>query len=107
LSNNKILISTTFATLIQTLEIAPEIVKLIHNIPSAKDGEQYKDNDNYNVIKYLEGNKGRILYLAEKDYECLVEMLTNNAIDIATAPSSSSTSTLKLPSHSSLTFKSI
>jgi hypothetical protein len=47
-------------------------------------------------------NKDRILDLSEKIYENLVEVLTDNTIDAA-APSSS-TSTLQLPSHSSLTF---
>ena len=41
--------------------------------------------------------------MAEKHYENLVEALTDNTIDTAAAPSSS-TSTLQLPSHSSLTF---
>jgi hypothetical protein len=62
-----------------------------------------KDNNN-NIIKYIEANKDRILNLGEKNYENLVEALTDNTIDAA-APSSS-TSTLQLPSHSSLTFPS-
>ncbi len=38
-----------------------------------------KDN-NINITKYLEFNKDRILDLAEKNYENLVEALTNDAI---------------------------
>jgi hypothetical protein len=82
LSDNKILISVSFAALIQTFKNDPEMVKLIHNISIANDGEQ-NDNNN-NVIKYLEFNKDRILDLAKKNYENLVHTLTNNAIDSAT-----------------------
>jgi hypothetical protein len=56
LSNNKELISISFAALIQTLKDDPELVKLIQNIPNANDGEQHKD-DNNNITKYLESNK--------------------------------------------------
>jgi hypothetical protein len=38
------------------------LVKLIHNIPSANDSEQNKDNNNNNnIIKYLEFNKDSLL----------------------------------------------
>jgi hypothetical protein len=77
LSENKKLISTAFTALIQTLKTDPEMVKLIQNMPSANDG---KHNDN-NIAKYIESNKDKILDLAEKHYENLVEALTNNAID--------------------------
>ena len=80
------------------------MVKLIQNIQSANDGKQYKDNnDNYNnnITKYLESNKDSILGLAEKNYENLVEILTNNSIANA-----SSNPTLSLPSSSS-TFQSL
>jgi hypothetical protein len=98
LSENKKLISISFTTLILTLKADPEMVKLIQNMPSANDGEQHKD-DNNNIIKYLESNRDSILGLAEKNYENLVEALTNNAIDNAGA-SSSFSSTLSLPSSS-------
>jgi hypothetical protein len=39
LSDNKILISTAFAALIQTIKADPQMGKLIQNIPSANDGE--------------------------------------------------------------------
>ena len=58
------------------------MVKLIQNIPSANDGEQHKDNNN-NITNYLEANKDTILAFAEKNYENLVETLTNNAISSA------------------------
>jgi spore cortex formation protein SpoVR/YcgB (stage V sporulation) len=70
-------------------------------MPSANDGEQYKDNNN--IVKYLESNKDSILNLTEKHYESVVEALTDNTLDTAAAPSSS-TSTLQLPSSSSSTF---
>jgi hypothetical protein len=46
------------------------MVKLIHNILSANDGEQNENNNN-NAIKYLEFNKDGLLGLAEKHYETL------------------------------------
>jgi hypothetical protein len=98
LSDNKIVISTVFAALIQTLKADPQMIKLIQNMPSAIDGEQYKDNNN--ITRYLELNKNRILNLSEKHYENLVEALTNNAIDIAGAFSSSNP-ILSLPQSSS------
>jgi hypothetical protein len=58
------------------------MVKLIQNIPSANDVEQHKDNNN-SITKYLESNKDKILDLAKKNYENLVEALTNNAIATA------------------------
>ncbi len=100
LSDNKIVISISFAAVIQTLKADPQMVKLIQNMSSANDGEQHKDNNN--IIKYLESNKDRILNLGEKNYENLVEALTNNAIDIA-----SSNPTLSLPQSSSPTFPNL
>jgi hypothetical protein len=79
------------------------MVELIQNIPSANDSEQYKGNNN-NITKYLELNKDRILNLGEKNYENLVEALTNNAIDIAASASSSLNLTLSLPQSSSSIF---
>jgi hypothetical protein len=89
LSDNKMLISTAFAAMIQTLKADPQIVKLIQNIPHAKDGEQHKDND-INIINYLESNKDMILALTEKNYENLVEALTNDSISSAAVYSSNS-----------------
>jgi hypothetical protein len=106
LSENKKLISISFVALIQTIKADPEMIKLIHNIPGANDGKQYEDDDNDNVIKYLEANKHNLLGLAEKNYENIVEALTNNAIETgADATSSSSNPTPSLP-HSSYTFSS-
>jgi DNA-binding CsgD family transcriptional regulator len=80
LTDNKILITTAFAAIMLTLKTDPEMVKLIQNIPSANDGEQRND---INITKYLEFNKNNILGLAEKNYENLIKVLTNNAIDSA------------------------
>jgi hypothetical protein len=89
LSENRKLISISFVVLIQTLKDDPEMIKLIQNMPSANDGEQHKDNNNNNnITKYLESNKDSILGLAEKNYEKLVEALTNNAISSADSSSS-------------------
>ena len=85
------LIPISFATLFQTLKSDPELVKLIYNMPAANTG--YKDNSN-NITKYIGGNKHVILGLTEKQYENLVEALTNNVIDTVT---SSSNPTLLLP----------
>jgi hypothetical protein len=75
-----------------------EIVNVILNIPIINDGEQHKDNNN-SVSQYIESNNDKILHLAEKNYEDLVEVLTNNTIDNA-ANASSSDPTLSLPSSS-------
>jgi DNA-binding CsgD family transcriptional regulator len=98
LAENRKLISISFVALIQTLKADPEMIKLMYNIPMANDGEQHKDNNN--ITKYLEHNKNSLIDLAEKNYENLVEALTNNAIDSATAASSNPT--LSLPSSSSI-----
>ncbi len=58
------------------------MLKLIQNMPNVNDDEQYNDNNN-NITQYVEFNKDRILNLAEKNYENIVEALTNNAIDTA------------------------
>ncbi|HEX5979041.1 MAG TPA: hypothetical protein VFY68_17290 [Nitrososphaeraceae archaeon] len=96
LSDNKIVISISFAAVIQTLKNDPEMVKLIQNIAGANYGEHHKDN-HINITQYFECNKDSILYLAEKHYENLVEALTNNAI----APAGASNPTLLLPQSSS------
>jgi hypothetical protein len=99
LSENRKLISISFVALIQTLKDDPEMIKLIQNMPSANDGEQYKDNNN--IVKYLESNKDSILGLAEKNYENLVEALANNVINtVAGAASSSSNPPPSLSSSS-------
>jgi hypothetical protein len=62
-----------------------------HLLPPRTGGEQHKDNnDNNNIINYVEFNTDSILDLSEKNYEHLVELelLTNNAID--TIPSTTS-----------------
>ena len=105
LSEKKELISISFVPLIQTLKADPQMVKLIQNIPSANDSKQHEDNDNNNVIKYLELKKDRILDLSEKNYENLVEVLTNSAINNATH--ASSTSPFFLPQSSSSTFPNL
>jgi hypothetical protein len=101
LSDNKILISVSFAALIQTLKTDPEIVKLIQNMQSTNDDEQHDDKNN-NITQYIESNNDKILHLAEKHYESLVDTLTNNAMD--TAAISSSSPRLSLPQSSSSTF---
>ncbi|MCC2649472.1 MAG: hypothetical protein K0S67_540 [Nitrososphaeraceae archaeon] len=58
------------------------------------DGEQNKDDNN--AIKYLEFNKDKILDLAEKHYENLLEALTDNVKDTAITDSYSNP-TLGLP----------
>jgi hypothetical protein len=96
LSDNKILISTAFAAIIQMLKSDPELVNVIHKIPTTNNSEQRKYND-INITKYLECNKDNLLDLAEKHYENLVEAMTNNVIDSAAAASCSSNPTLSLP----------
>jgi hypothetical protein len=98
LSDNKKLISVSFVAIIQTLKADPQMVKLIQNMPGANDGEQYKDNNN-NITKYIEHNKNILIDLAEKNYENLVEALTNDSISRAAV--SSSNSTLSVPRSSS------
>jgi predicted DNA-binding protein YlxM (UPF0122 family) len=94
LSDNKILISTAFAAVIQTLKDNPGIANSIYNIDRPND-VNHKDNNN--IIKFIEVNKDKILDLTEKKYENLVEALTNNAISTA----ASSDQTLSLPQSSS------
>jgi hypothetical protein len=97
LSDNKLLISTAFAALIQTLKTDPEMVKLIYNILTANNGEQHKD-DNNNITKYLELKKDSLLDLAEKIYENLVEALINNAVDNTSPNPTLSSSSSTFPS---------
>jgi hypothetical protein len=66
----------------------------------ASNDEQHKEHTKNNIIKHLEFNKDSLLVdLAEKQYENLVEALTNNAIDTP-----SSNPTLSLPQSSTSTF---
>jgi hypothetical protein len=71
------------------------MVRLVQNMPSANNGEQYKDNNN-NITKYLEFNKDTLLELAEKNYQNLVQPLRDNAIDAA-ATAAAYNSTFSLP----------
>ncbi len=94
LSNNKILISTAFAAIIQRLRTDPQMANLIYSIPiNANNGEQHKDSNN-NSIECIEANKDRLLDLAQKHFGNLVEVLTNNAIDTASLSSSNPTFSL-------------
>lgn len=72
--------------------------------PTANSNEQHKDDNKNNITKYLEANKARIFYLAEKHYENLVEVFTDSIIDIVMHASSNPT--ISLPSSSSPTFSS-
>ena len=102
LSEKRVLISISFAAVIQTLKADPQMIKLIQNMPSMKDGEQSKDNnDNNNISEYLKFNNASLLNLAEKHYGNLVEALADNAITLTSA---SSNLELSLPSSSSSTF---
>jgi hypothetical protein len=103
LSENKRLISISFVALIQTIKANTQMVNLIQNMPSTNDGEQLKDNNN--IIKYVKSDKNNILDSAEKNYENLVEILTNNAMSSAAA--SSSNPTISLPQSSSFTFPNL
>jgi hypothetical protein len=46
LAEEKKLISVCIVALIQTLKADPEMVKLIHKISHANDGQHHKDNNN-------------------------------------------------------------
>ena len=98
LSDNKKLISVSFTAIIQTLKNDPEMANLIYNIPTTNDGEQHKD-DNNNIKKYLEFNKDSVSDLAQKNYEKLVEALTNDSNSKPTT--SSSNPSLSQPQSSS------
>ena len=72
------------------------MINIIYKIPTANDSEQHKDINNDNAIKHLESNKDSILDLAEKNYENLITVLTNNVIDSAIDDCSLSYRTLSL-----------
>jgi uncharacterized membrane protein YvbJ len=58
-------------------------------LTNVNDRRHNDNDDNDNAIKYLESNKDNSLDLAEKNYENLVEALTDNAIaTVATSISS-------------------
>ncbi|HZC49122.1 MAG TPA: hypothetical protein VE244_08695 [Nitrososphaeraceae archaeon] len=86
LSDNKKLISISFAAIIQTLQNDPEIIETIYNMASVNNGGHIDNNNN--IINYLEANNDSILDLAGKQYENLVEAVTNDAISSADASSS-------------------
>jgi hypothetical protein len=88
LSENKQLIPVAFTALLQTLTSDPQMIQIIYKILTANDREQHEDN----AIKYLESNKDSILDLAEKNYENLIEVLTNNIMNTAAASSLSNSS---------------
>jgi hypothetical protein len=54
LSEKRVLISISFAAVIQTLKADSQMAKLIQNIIGANDAEEHKDNNNNNIVKYLE-----------------------------------------------------
>jgi hypothetical protein len=64
LSDDKKLISVSFAALIQTLKTDPEMRNVIYKMATTNDVE-HKDGNN-NLTKYLESNKHTLLDLAEK-----------------------------------------
>ncbi len=103
LSENRKLISISFGALVQTLKDNPQTVNLIQNIDGANDGEQHKDN-HVSITQYFESNKDRILDICEKNYENLVEELTNNVMNTA---ANSSNSALPLPQSSSSRFPNL
>ena len=75
------------------------MINIIYEILTANDNEQHKDNNDI-AMKYLQANKDKILDLVEKNYENLVEALTNNAID----PAFSSSDPISSLSQASSTF---
>ena len=97
LAENKQVISVSFAAIIQALKDHPEMINLIYNISANPDDCGHNNNNDNNIIKYLELNKTRILDLSEKNYENIVEALTNDSISnvssnpILSLPQSSST----------------
>jgi hypothetical protein len=101
LSENKQVISVALTSLLQTLTSDPETINIIYKILTTNEDEQHKDDNNDNVTKYLESNKDKILNLVEKNYQNLVEALTNKFIGTTITASPSSSPTLSLPQSSS------
>ena len=79
------------------------MIDTVYKILAVNDREQDEDINN-NAIEYFEVNKDRILDLTEKNYENLLEELTNNVMN--TAANSSYNHTLSLPQSSPSIFKS-
>jgi hypothetical protein len=75
------------------------MANLIYNIPTTNDCEQHKDDNNNNIKKYLEFNKDSVSDLAQKNYEKLIEALTNDSN--SNAITSSSNPSLSQPQSSS------
>jgi hypothetical protein len=101
LSENKKVISVALTALVQTLTSDPQTINIIYKIQAANEDGQHKDDNNDNVTKYFESNKDKILDLAKKHYENIVEALTNKFIGTTTTASPSSSPTLSLPQSSS------
>ena len=103
ISENKQVISIAITALLQTLRSDPQMIDTIYKILAVNDLEQDEDISN-NAIGYFEVNKDRILDLTEKNYENLLEELTNNVMN--TAANSSYNHTFSLPQSSPSIFKS-
>jgi hypothetical protein len=88
LSQNKQVISVAFTALLQALKTDPKMIDIIYKMVTPNNGEQHKDN-HINITQYFESNRDRIMNLGEKNYENLVEALTNNAIDTVASSISS------------------
>jgi seryl-tRNA synthetase len=101
LSENKKVISVALTALVQTLTSDPQTINIIYKIQAANEDGQHKDDNNDNVTKYFESNKDKILDLAKKHYENIVEALTNKFIGTTATASPSSSPTLSLPQSSS------
>src|SRR5215208_3720384 len=52
LSENKQVVSIAFTAILQTLKSDSQMINVIYKVLTANDREQYKDNNNDNVIKY-------------------------------------------------------
>ena len=61
-----------------TLKHDSEMANLNYTIVTTNDGEQHKGDNN--IKKYLEFNKDSVSDLSQKDYEKLIEELTNDSI---------------------------
>jgi mannitol-specific phosphotransferase system IIBC component len=69
LSDNKMLISTAFAAMIQTLKADPQMINLIQNITGANDDKQHKDN-HINITQYFESNNyNSFVILTKLEYQ--------------------------------------
>jgi mannitol-specific phosphotransferase system IIBC component len=69
LSDNKMLISTAFAAMIQTLKADPQMINLIQNITGTNDDTQHKDN-HINITQYFESNNyNSFVILTKLEYQ--------------------------------------